>query len=163
MGKLVVVEGDRVQGTDLHKVTGNATNPAPPPPTVPYTGIGSYPYRGRMIDGLSAFVKFDGKPVALVTSMSWLDAGEDAPGGGHHGASGSKFLPPAPVPMVASLSIADAIGSGVPNAAAGSSLLTVGGVKVLLDGDRIDSCDGSGAPGNSTVSASVQTLVSCST
>ena len=33
MGKLVVVKGDPVSGTDQHNVSGQATNPSPPPPT----------------------------------------------------------------------------------------------------------------------------------
>jgi hypothetical protein len=60
------------------------------------------------------------------------------------------------------LSITDVIGTGVPNAAAGSALLTVGGVKVLLDGDKIDTCDGTGSKGNSNVTAAGQSFVSCS-
>ena len=50
----------------------------------------------------------------------------------------------------------------MPNAAAGSSLLTVGGAKVLLDGDKIDTCDGLGVKANSTVTAMGQSFVSCS-
>jgi hypothetical protein len=163
MGKLAVVQGDSVQGTDKHNVVGKATNPAAPPPTVPYAGIGSYAYNGKMTDGLSAFVTFGGKPVALVTSKSSLNPGETAPGGGHNAASGSSFVPPAPPPILdPTLSITDVIGTGVPNAAAGSALLTIGGVKVLLDGDKIDTCDGTGVPANSTVTASGQSLVKCS-
>jgi uncharacterized Zn-binding protein involved in type VI secretion len=164
MGKMVVVKGDAVQGTDQHNVSGNATNPAPPPPpTVPYTGVGSYTYTGKMTDGLSTFVKIGGQPVALVTSKSSLNPGETAPGGGHNGASGSNFVPPAPVPIPDPLLlITDSVGTGVPNAAAGSALLTIGGVKVLLDGDKIDTCDGLSVPANSTVTASGQSFVGCS-
>lgn len=163
MGKLAVVKDDSVQGTDKHNVAGNATNPAPPPPpTVPYVGIGSYVYKGKMTDGLSTFVTFGGKPVALVTSKSSLNPGETAPSGGHGGPSGSNLTPPAPVAIPATLSIKDTIGTGVPNAAAGSALLTIGGVKVLLDGDKIDTCDGLSIPANSTVTASGQSLVKCS-
>jgi uncharacterized Zn-binding protein involved in type VI secretion len=163
MGKLVVVQGDSVQGTDKHNVSGNATNPAAPPPTVPYVGVGSYVYSGKMTDSLSAFVTIDGVPVALVTSKSSLNPGETAPpAGGHSGPAGSGFIPPAPVPIPISLSITDVIGTGVPNAAAGSALLTIGGVKVLLDGDKIDTCDGLGIPANSTVTAAGQSFVNCS-
>jgi ankyrin repeat protein len=35
-------------------------------------------------------------------------------------------------------------------------------VKVLLDNDKIDTCDGLGIPANSTVAASEQNLVKCS-
>jgi hypothetical protein len=163
MAKLVVVEGDAVEGTDKHNVSGNATNPAAPPPTVPYVGIGSYTYSGAMTDGLSTFVTIAGTPVAVVTSKSALNPGETAPGGGHNGASGSQFVPPAPVPILDALfSITDVVGTGVPNAAAGSALLTIGGVKVLLDGDKIDTCDGLNIPANSTVTASGQSFVTCS-
>jgi hypothetical protein len=162
MGKLVVVEGDAVQGTDKHNVSGSATNPAAPPPTVPYVGVGSYTYSGAMKDGLSTFVTIAGTPVALVTSMSALNAGETAPGGGHNGASGSQFVPPTPVPILdATFSITDPVGPGAPNAAAGSTFVTVGGVKLLLDGDKIDTCDGLNVPANSTVTASGQSFVTC--
>ncbi len=163
MGKKVVIQGDAVQGTDKHNVMGNATNPAPPPPTVPYTGIGSFVYKGGMTDGLSTFVKIGGKPVALLTSKSSLNPGEAAPpAGGHSGPAGSGFTPATPVPIPLTLSIKDVIGIGVPNAAAGSALLTIGGVKVLLDGDKIDTCDGTGGKANSTVAAAGQSFVSCS-
>jgi hypothetical protein len=100
--------------------------------------------------------------VALVTSKSSLNPGETAPPtGGHSGPAGSSFLPPTPVPIAISLSITDVIGTGIPNASAGSSLLSIGGVKVLLDGDKIDTCDGLGTPANSTVTASGQSFVKC--
>jgi hypothetical protein len=60
------------------------------------------------------------------------------------------------------VTIIDVIGTGVPNTSAGSALLTIGGTKVLLDGDKIDTCDGTGGKGNSTVSAAGQSFVSCS-
>lgn len=161
MGKLVVVEGDAVEGTDKHNVSGNATNPSPPPPTVPYTGIGDYDYAGKMTDALSTFVTIDGTPVAVVTSKSSLNPGEDT-AGGHFGASGSNFVPPAPAPIAATLQITDVIGTGVPNAGAGSGVLTIDGTKVLLDGDKIDTCDGLSIPANSTVTASGQSFVTCS-
>src|ERR1019366_9694259 len=99
MGKLVVVQGDAVQGTDTHGVSGNATNPAAPPPSVLYAGTGSYPYKGMITDGLSTFVKIGGQAVAVVTSQSSLNPGETAPGGGHDPGSGGGFIPPAPVPI----------------------------------------------------------------
>jgi uncharacterized Zn-binding protein involved in type VI secretion len=163
MSKLVVVKSDAVQGTDTHNVSGNATNPAAPPPTVPYTGTGRFQYLGSMTDGLSSFVKIGGKPVALVTSESSLNPGESSPPGGHHsGPQGSSFVPPTPAPIPLSLSITDPIGTGVPNSGAGSAVLTIGGVKVLLDGDKIDTCDGAGGKANSTVTASGQAFVKCS-
>ena len=170
MGKLVVVQNDAVKGTDTHNVSGVGPNPAfpPPPPTVKFGGTGSYKYAGSMTDSLSTFVQIGGKPVGLVTSKSSLNPGETATGG-HSGPAGSNFvagvgslavqpLPTGPPP----LSITDVIGTGVPNAAAGSALLTIGGVKVLLDGDKIDTCDGTGSKGNSNVTASGQSFVSCS-
>lgn len=160
---LLVVGGDPVEGTDTHLVSGDATNPAPPPPTVPYAGTGRYDYVGSMTDGLSELLRIDGAPVALTTSSSTLDPGEDAPpAGGHSGPAGSGFVPPAPAPLPVSLSITDPIGSGTPNAAAGSAFVTVDGDPVLLDGDAIDTCDGQGTPANSTVSAATQDFVSAS-
>ena len=37
MAKLIVVENDKVEGTDKHKVMGNAVPPVTPPPTDPGT------------------------------------------------------------------------------------------------------------------------------
>ena len=160
MGKLIVVRGDTVEGTDKHNVKGNAT---PPPPGAQYLGIGSYIYRGKITDSLSTFVKIGGKAVAVTTSNSSLNAGETAPSGGHNGASGNNFMPPAPAPLLdPTLLITDPIGTGIPNASAGSALLTIGGIKVLLDGDKIDTCDGLHVPANSIVTASGQSFVSCS-
>lgn len=167
MGQLLVVEGDPVRGTDRHHVQGQGPNPAAPPPTAPYVGIGDYAYRGSLTEALSAFVTIGGRPVALVTSRSGLDPGEDAPGGGHSGPSGGNFVPgPGTValtPAPATLQITDTpLGTGVPNSAAGNALLTVGGVRVLLDGDAVDTCSGLGTPAGSTVSAHGQDFVTCS-
>ena len=170
MGKLVVVQGDAVQGTDTHNVTGIGPNPAAPPPTAAFAGTGKYKYVGSMTDSLASFVSIAGKPIALVSSKSSLNPGETSPpAGGHSGPAGSSFeagptsiaLTPSPLGPPP-LSITDVIGTGVPNAAAGSALLTIAGVKVLLDGDSIDTCDGTGHPANSTVTASGQSFVSCS-
>jgi hypothetical protein len=160
MGKLIVVQGDAVQGTDTHGVAGNATNPSPPPPTVLYpSGTGSYTYNGKITDSLSTFVKIGGQPVAILTSQSSLNPGEMAPGGGHYPGAGTGFIPPAPVPIPATLKfVPPVIGVGLPNAGAGSPLLSIGGVKVLLSGDKMDTCDGTGSA-NSTVTASGQSFV----
>lgn len=166
MGKLVVVENDAVEGTDTHNVAG--TGPIPGPPgTGPYKGMGSFSYKGKMTDALSDFVKIDGVPVALVTSKSSLNPGETAMGGGHHGASGSGFIPAptttAAAPTTTTLNITDApLGEGKPSATSGSSFVKVGGDKVLLDADKIDTCDALSVPMNSTVTASGQSFVSCS-
>jgi len=161
MGKLVVVKGDPVSGTDTHNVSGQATNPNAPPPTVPYTGVGDFAYNGAVTGQLSDFVQIGGTPVALVTSRSTLNAGEDSPPKGKHsGPQGSNFVPPTPVPIATTLSITDTpLGTGVPNAGAGSALLTVKGAKVLLDADKIDTCSGIGAAGDSTVTAKGQDFV----
>jgi hypothetical protein len=159
MGKLIVVQGDPVKGTDKHNVTGNATNPAAPPPTVTYTGVGDFEYDGTLVNGLSTFAKIGGKPAALVSSQSQLDATGQV---NHTGPKGSNFQPPTPVPLPATLSITDTIGTGTPSAGAGSAFVTIGSVKVLLDGDKIDTCDGLSTPGNSTVTAGGQSFVSCS-
>ncbi|MEU1390954.1 MULTISPECIES: hypothetical protein [unclassified Nonomuraea] len=162
MGRPVVVKHDPVRGTDQHNVTGQATNPAPPPPTVPYIGVGAFDYVGAITDQVSDLVTIAGVPVALVTSRSTLDPGQTAPAGRHAGPQGGAFVPPAPPPVPATLTISDApLGTGVPNAAAGSALLTIGGVKVLLDGDLIDTCSGIGAPAGSKVSARGQSYVTC--
>ncbi|MGW2826957.1 hypothetical protein ACWC24_39190 [Streptomyces sp. NPDC001443] len=167
MGKLLVVKGDPVRGTDRHHVQGQGPNPAAPPPTAPYAGIGDYAYRGSVTEALSTFVTVEGRPVALVTSRSGLDPGEDAPGGGHAGPSGGNFAPgPGTValtPTPATLQITDTpLGTGVPNSAAGSALLTVDGTRVLLDGDAVDTCSGLGTPAGSTVTARGQDFVTCS-
>jgi hypothetical protein len=160
---LIVVQGDPVQGTDRHKVKGDATNPAPPPPTVTYVGVASFEYDGAITDLVSDFVTIDGTPVAVVTSHSTLNAGETGASGHHAGPAGSSFLPSAPVPIPSSISIVDSpIGTGVPGPGAGSGLLTVAGAKPLLDGDAIDTCGVPGGVGAATVTASGQDFVSCS-
>jgi hypothetical protein len=152
---------------DKHNVEGLGPNPAPSPPTANYVGIGSFQYHGSMTDSLSTFVKFGGKSVALVSSNSSLNTGEDvAPSGSHSGPAGSGFImgpgSVALTPTAETLKITDQIGPGVPNAASGSALLTIGGTKVLLDGDKIDTCDGAGAKANSTVTSAGQSFVRCS-
>lgn len=163
MGKRMIVQNDPVEGTDNHNVTGQAQNPAPPPPTVPYKGIGDFDYVGKITAQLSDFVTIDGKPIALKTSQSSLNPGESAPPAGRHsGPAGKNFNPPSPPPNLLSLQVTDLIGEGKPGTSAGSSFVTVGGVKILLDGDKIDTCDGMNKPGNSTVTAKEQDFVSCS-
>jgi hypothetical protein len=158
MNKLVVVANDKVEGTDKHKVSGQMSSGSPPPP---YSGVGDFDYVGKMTDGLSDFVRVDGQPVALVSSQSSLDPGEDvSPTGRHSGPMGSNFVPSGPNP--ATLTITDPVGAGDPNAAAGSTFVSVDGDAVLLDGDAIDTCDGTGMPANSTVTAENQDFVSCS-
>lgn len=158
MGKLVVVKDDPVQGTDTHNVSGTAT---PPPPGVTYTGVADFKYNGAVSGQLSDFVRIGSQPVALVTSRSALNRGEDKPPTGKHsGPQGSNFVPPTPAPVTSTLSITDTpLGSGVPNAGAGSALLTVNGVKVLLDADKIDTCSGVDATAGSTVTAQGQDFV----
>jgi len=162
MGNLVVVKDDIVKGTDTHAVSG-MTLVKPP---VAYGGTGPYKYDGKMTDSLSTFVKIGGMAVAIVTSKSSLNPGETAPPGKHSGPKGSSFVAGpgsvAAAPTPETVSITDVIGTGVPNAAAGSALLTIDGTKVLLDGDKIDTCDVPGGTGNSTVTASGQTFMTCS-
>lgn len=170
MGKLVVVEGDPVQGTDKHNVSGVGPNPGAPPPTLPYAGTGDFEYQGTVTDKLSDFVRIADLPVALVTSKSSLDPKQDAPPKGKHsGPAGSSFVAgptsqaTTPTPLgPPPLSIEDDIGIGVPNKDAGSALLTVNCVKVLLDADKIDTCSGVGAKAGSTVTAKGQGFVTCS-
>lgn len=160
MGRLVTVQGDPVRGTDTHKVSGPANTS--PPST--YIGTGDFTYSGSVTDALSSLVTINGRPIALVTSRSTLDPGEDtAPTGGHSGPRGSNFLPLTPAPQVPLLKITDTpLGRGVPNAAAGSALLTVEGAKALLDNDPVDTCSGVGALAGSKVTAKGQKLVTCS-
>ncbi|MFH7245301.1 MAG: hypothetical protein ACHWZW_20890 [Spirulina sp.] len=167
MGKKIVVQNDAVEGTDKHNVMGDATNPSPPPPSIPSTvWVADFDYVGKMTDGLSDFVHINGQAIALKTSKSSLNPGEDvAPTGKHSGAQGKTFVPPAPPPFPATqanLTITDPIGDGKPNLGAGSRFVSIGGTAILLDGDRIDTCDGLSVPGNSTVSAANQDFVSCS-
>ncbi len=164
MGKLIIVENDSVEGVDKHNVTGDATNPAAPPPTVPYAGIADFDYVGRMASTLSTFVKIDGQPVATVASKSSLLPGEDsAPTGRHAGPMGANFVPPTPVPLPLTLSITDAVGEGKPSAGAGSTFVRIDGTAILLDSDKLDTCDGLSIPMNSTVTAQKQQFVACST
>ncbi len=160
MPKLIVVENDKVEGTDTHNVSGNATSPAPA--TVPFVGTASFDYVGKMTDQLSDFVKIDGKPVALTSSKSSLNPGEAA-SGKHAGLNGKNFQPAAPnTPIPPSMSITDPVGEGRPSATAGSSFVTVDSTPVLLDADKIDTCDGLSVPMNSTVTAENQSFVNCS-
>lgn len=163
MGKLIIVENDKVEGTDKHNVTGNATNPSPPPPTVPYIGVGDFDYVGKMTEQLSDFVKIDAKPVALKSSKSSLNPGEDTPPTGKHsGPVGKNFVPLTPTPIATTLSITDPIGEGNPSALSGSSFVKINSFAILLDDDKIDTCDGLGIPMNSIVTAENQDFVSCS-
>jgi len=162
MGKHIVVDGDKVKGTDKHNVAGTGTISGPPG-TAPYSGIADFDYAGKMTNALSDFVKIDGKAAAIVSSKSSLDPGETAPPTGKHaGLNGSNFTPPTPTPIPTTINITDPVGTGVPGSAAGSGFVTIDGVKVLLDGDAIDTCDGLNIPGNSTVTSSQQDFVSCS-
>ena len=167
MGKRVIVQNDPVEGTDKHNVTGTGPNPAAPPPTAPYKGIGDFDYVGKITAQLSGFVSIGGKAVALTTSKSSLNPGESAPPGGKHsGPQGKNFVvapgSTATTPTTATLTITDPIGEGKPSANAGSRCVTIGGVAILLDGDKIDTCDGMSTPMNSTVTAKEQDFVSCS-
>jgi hypothetical protein len=155
MGKLVVVKGDAVQGTDTHTVTWVS----PPPASATVPGTADYQYAGNITAMLSTFVTMGGQPVALVSSQSSLKPGA---AGGHLPLLGTDLKPPAPPATPGSLVLVPPIiGVGKPNSASGSSLLTVGKVKVLLDGDKMDTCDGTGSA-NSTVTASGQNFVKCS-
>ncbi|WP_119730199.1 hypothetical protein [Thermomonospora amylolytica] len=163
MAALLVVKGDPVRGTDKHNVFGQATNPAAPPPTVPYKGVGSFSYEGTMSERLSDLLSINGVPVALTDSRSSLNPGQTAPPvGKHSGPAGSDFIPPTPQPIPTSLQITDPVGTGTANANVGSALVSVGGRAVLLDGDAIDTCDGLGVKANSTVTAETQDFVRAS-
>jgi len=168
MGKLIVVENDKVEGTDKHNVAGPAKNTKQSPPTVPNNWIADFDYVGKMTDQLSSFVTVDGKAVALKSSKSSLNPGETAPPlGKHSGPAGQNLVPTAdltnPDPAdKALLTITDTIGEGKPSALSGSSFFKIDGAEVLLDGDKIDTCDGLSKPMNSTVIVQNQDFVSCS-
>jgi len=163
MGKLVVVLNDAVKGKDKHNVVGQAQNPAPIPPVIPYVGIGTFDYEGKMLLQLSDFVRINGKPVAIKTSQSMLNPQEPIPPvGKHSGPQGKMFIPPVPKPIEITLNIIDPIGIGKPSVIAGSSFVKINGIPVLLDKDKMDTCDGLMIPMNSTVTASNQNFVSCS-
>ncbi len=165
MAKSLIVEKDAVHGTDQHNVFGIALTPSGP---VSYSGVGEYTYTGAMTDELSDFVRIAGRPVAQTTSRSSLDLGQDVfPTGGHSGPivpKFAKFTPPTPVPIpqFLFLMIIDPVGVGRPNVGAGSGFVSVTGRPVLLDGDAIDTCDGTGRPKNSTVTSSHQSFVKAS-
>jgi uncharacterized Zn-binding protein involved in type VI secretion len=156
MSRLVIVENDNVRGVDKHNVSGFTSSPPPP---VDYTGVGDFDYVGKMTDQLSDFVRIDGIPVATEESRSALNPGEDTPIGKHIGPNGSNFTPPGS--DTTTLTITDPIGEGTPSASAGSAFVRINGVAVLLDGDKIDTCDGLGIPENATVTAKNQDFVSC--
>jgi uncharacterized Zn-binding protein involved in type VI secretion len=156
MGKFIVVEDDKVSGVDKHQVSGLQKTGSPPPS---YKGIGEYDYRGRMVDQLSNFVQINSKPVAITSSKSSLKPGE-ASIGGHAGPNGKNFNPPTAEPTT--LQITDNVGTGSPSATSGSSFVKINGIAILLDGDRIDTCDGLGITMNSSVTAQHQNFVSCS-
>ena len=166
MGKLIVIENDKVEGTDKHSLTGPG-NTIPPPPPVPatYVGSGSFDYVGKMTDQLSDFVNIDGKPVALKSSQSSLNAGESAsPSGKHSGPMVKQPNPLLTTPIVAivpSLAIVPPpTGIGNPSTTAGSTFVKVASTAVLLDGDKLDTCGP--PPMNATVTAENQSFVSCS-
>lgn len=165
---LLVVKDDPVSGTDTHNASGQANDSASGS-VVAWTGTGRYAYAGAMTGRLSDFARIGGAAVAVTTSTSSLNGGETAPpAGGHYGPSGSSITPAAKqpitaaVPITLSLAITDDIGTGTPSDGTGSSFVRVAGVAALLDGDAIDSCDGEGATGNSSVAASTQNFVTAS-
>jgi len=164
MGTLIVVDGDKVEGTDKHNISGSGTDPSIPGPNT-FSGIADFDYKGSMTDELSDFVSIGGKALALVSSKSSLDPGEDSAGG--HSATSAKSIVAIPPPTITpgtetATSITDSIGEGTPSAGMGSTFVKAGGTAVLLDGDSIDTCDGLMIPMNSSVTASEQDFVSCS-
>ena len=166
MGKLVIVKDDKVEGKDNHNIAGAGTTTSAPPSPCPYSGIASFDYVGKMTGQLSDFVKIDGQAVAVKTSQSSLNAGEDAPSGKHGGPQASNPIPPLASPCntpPVALSITDPVGTGKPSSAAGSSFVKIDSVAVLLDSDKLDTCDGIlPVNSNSTVTSEKQDFLSCS-
>lgn len=167
MGTLIVVEGDKVEGTDKHNIsgTGTDTSSGTPVPMTPFTGIADFDYKGAMTDELSDFVSIGGKAIALVSSKSSLDPGEDS-AGGHAATSAKSITVIAPTTITPGTEVAsaitDSIGEGKVSQGMGSTFVKAGGDAVLLDGDSIDTCDGLSIPMNSSVTAAEQDFVSCS-
>jgi hypothetical protein len=65
--------------------------------------------------------------------------------------------------MPVALSITDPVGTGQPSSSAGSSFVKIDSAAVLLDSDKIDTCDGIvPTNSNSTVTSEGQDFVSCS-
>ncbi len=160
MGKLIIVESDKVQGTDKHNVSGSNTSS---PPTA-YSGMGDFDYAGKMTMQLCAFIKIDGKPVALKTSKSSLNPGETAPPlGKHSNLLGKNWNPATPPPNPVTLTLVGVTGEGSPDSGAGSKFVTAGGVALLLDGDKISTCDSTTPMNmNSAVTSQGQSFVFCS-
>lgn len=157
MSKPLVVKGDPVDGTDTHNVTGSTSSN---PPT-PFSGTGDYAYKGEVKGGVSDFVTVGGKALAVVSSTSSLRTEGTTD---HEAPAGSSFKPDSPPPSPETLTFVppDGVGTGKPSEDAGSALLTVGGVKVLLDGDAFDTCGIPGGTKSSTVTAKQQGFVTCS-
>jgi hypothetical protein len=157
MSKALVVKGDPVDGTDTHNVTGSTSSNPP----VTFSGTGDYTYKGEVKGGVSDFVTVGGKALAVVTSTSSLRAGGTTD---HTALAGSNFKPDSPPPSTATLTFVppSGVGTGQPSQDAGSALLTVGGAKVLLDGDAFDTCGIPGGKKSSTVTAEQQGFVTCS-
>lgn len=157
MSKLLVVKGDPVDGKDTHNVSGST---ATSPPAL-YSGTGDYTYKGEVTDGLSDFVTVGGTPLAVLTSTSDLRADGNTE---HTAPAGGNFNPASPSPNPATLTFVPPAGIGVgqPSEGAGSALLTVNGVRALLDGDAFDTCGIPGGKNSSTVAAKNQDFVTCS-
>jgi uncharacterized Zn-binding protein involved in type VI secretion len=153
--KALILKDDPVDGTDTHNVSGS-TSTSPP---AAYTGTGDYEYHGAVTGGLSDFVTVNGLPAAVVTSTSALRADGAV---AHQALSGSNFAPAGPNPATLAFTPLIGVGDGKPGAAAGSALLTIGGVTALLDGDPFDTCGIPGGEAGSTVSAKKQDFVTCS-
>jgi uncharacterized Zn-binding protein involved in type VI secretion len=154
MAKLLVVEGDKVDGTDKHNVSGTLPN------GVTATGTGDYAYQGAVTTSLSDFVTVGGKPLAAVTSGSTLRADGTAA----HTASAPKTgsLVPTNLTLLTFAPPPPELGTGKPATGAGSTLLTVDGAAALLAGDTFDTCGVPTGMGSSTVAASGQSFVTCS-
>jgi uncharacterized Zn-binding protein involved in type VI secretion len=153
MGKSIIVQGDRVQGSDEHEVAGTYTTPSG---SVQGTWKASYAYDGKVADGLSRFVRIAGRPVALRSSGCTL------PPPGHDATSPTNKALLVPVPETLTAFVTQPDGKGLPSKGAGSAFVRVGGTAVLLDGDGFDTCGTTPGQGNSTVSAGGQDFVRCS-
>ena len=65
MGKLITVDGDKVEGPDKHNVSGSLASG-----TGPYSGIGDFEYKGKMADQLSDFVNIGGTTSGTVAFLT---------------------------------------------------------------------------------------------
>ena len=116
-----------------------------------YNFAGELPAIKRCIAGFGAGFRSLKGPALLRIENRYISVAPTsesaAPAGRHSGPQGKSLMPSAPnTPVAISLSITDPVGEGKPSATSGSTFVKVDSKPVLLDGDKIDTCDGLGVP-----------------